>query len=62
MSELGKDENGSCFGCLVEEIVTPIRHPRRKNWGHLNLFESIPAGKENNRIGPSAQVILNGGK
>jgi hypothetical protein len=28
-----KDENGSNFGCLIREIVTPIRHPRRKKLG-----------------------------
>jgi hypothetical protein len=42
MPEPGKDENGSYFGCLIREIVTPIRHPRRKklgpfvgNWGQV---------------------------
>lgn len=37
MSEPGKDENGSCFDCLIGEIVTP----GGKNWGHLSPSQQV---------------------
>ena len=38
-----KSENGSCFGCLTGEIVTPRCHPRREKLGAFGSFWVHPS-------------------